>query len=59
MSEMNREEHIERHKMLHRHFDELVADFMTHTKKGISNTTVVELIKWSYSQTINPTTCED
>ena len=59
MSEIDKEKHIKRHKMLHEHFDELVVDFIIHTKNMPSNTTVTELIRWSYNQTINPTTCED
>lgn len=51
---MTREEHIERHKKLHREFDELVADFFIHTRKGIT-ATVYELMQWSHEQTKNPT----
>lgn len=51
---MNPEEHKEKHIKLHKSFDELVADYVSHTEKLLSETTVMELIEWSYSQTINP-----
>lgn len=53
--EMTVQEHIERHKLLHKNLDELIADFITHTTKLPSTTTVMELMKWSYEQTTNPT----
>lgn len=52
---MTREEHIERHKMLHEYFDELLADWISHTSNLPSKATVYELMQWSYRQTINPT----
>ena len=52
---MEIKEHIKRHKKLHEGLDELVADWIIHNKKGLSEGTIIELIKWSYSQTINPT----
>lgn len=52
---MTREEHIERHKLLHRHFDELVADWISHTKDLPSKATIYDLMQWSHWQTINPT----
>jgi len=51
---MNPEEHKEKHIKLHKSFDELTADYVSHTEKLLSETTVMELIEWSYSQTINP-----
>jgi len=48
-------EHKARHKELHNYFDELVADFITETGKLPSKATILELMEWSYSQTINPT----
>ncbi len=56
---MKTEEHIERHKMLHGHLDELVADFIKETKKLPSKSTIFELMEWSHQQTINPTGTED
>ena len=44
-----------RHKLLHAHLDELLADFITDTGKLTSKTTVTELIEWSYVQTVCPT----
>jgi len=51
---MTKAEHIERHKMLHGHLDELLADFITHTKKLPSQATVMELMEWSARQIENP-----
>lgn len=52
---MTKEEHIERHKLLHKGFDELIADYISCTHSLILNKPVGELMKWSYEQTINPT----
>ena len=52
---MNKEEHIEHHKKLHASLDELSADHIRHTNKVPSETTLMELMKWSHEQTINPT----
>lgn len=52
---MTPQEHKERHQMLHRYLDELVADWITHTQKRPSQATVLELMKWSAQQTQNPT----
>jgi len=51
---MTPEEHIEIHKELHRKLDELLADFISHTEKLPSKTTLMEFLDWSYSQTIKP-----
>jgi hypothetical protein len=52
---MTTEEHRERHKLLHEHFDELMADYLLHHKDKLpSNTTLMELMKWSHRQTIEP-----
>jgi len=51
---MTPEEHKQRHIELHKALDELLADFITHTKKLPSETSLTELIKWSYEQTQNP-----
>jgi hypothetical protein len=50
----NKEEHIIVHKKLHEALDELIADFMDNTGKLASQTSVIELMRWSYVQTINP-----
>lgn len=52
---MTRDEHIEIHKDLHTKFDLLIADFIGHTKRLLNETTVLELMQWSYGQTIDPT----
>ena len=54
---MTKEEHIERHKELHKALDELMADFITNTEK-MPSTSVMEFAKWAYEQTINPTEVE-
>ena len=51
---MTPEEHIERHKKLCKYLDELLADFIWHTKKSLNNTTIMEFLDWSHSQTIKP-----
>jgi len=50
--EMNETEHIEKHKLLHKYLDELVADFIQNTENLLSNTTILDFMDWSYSQTI-------
>jgi len=55
---MTREEHIARHHELHRRLDELVADFIRHTDRLPSQTSVMDLIQWSFEQTKNPTPTE-
>ena len=52
------EEHKKRHILLHKHMDELVADYMSHTNKMPSQTNLMELIEWSCEQTKNPTESE-
>jgi len=51
---MNKEDHIQRHRTLHYHLDELVADYVSSSNKLLENTTVLELLEWSHLQTINP-----
>jgi hypothetical protein len=51
---MIRDEHIERHIELHKMLDELVADFITHTRGLPSKSTILDLMKWSKEQTENP-----
>lgn len=48
----NNEEHKERHKVLHKMLDELIADFIADTRKMPSQTTIMELMKWSHEQTL-------
>ena len=58
---MTKLKHKNRHKKLHRSFDELIGDFITHSElgKGMpSKTTVMELMQWSHQQTKDPTEVE-
>ena len=52
---MTRRQHIKRHKELHKYLDELAADFFTHTNNLPSSSSIMDLMKWSYSQTNDPT----
>jgi len=52
---MTQLEHTQRHIELHKSVDELMADFIHHTNKLPSKTTLMEFTQWSYSQTIKPT----
>lgn len=52
---MTKQEHIDTHVRLHSALDELVADYLAHTKGLIGDLTVWELIRWSHKQTKNPT----
>lgn len=56
---MKKEAHIQRHQELHKAFDELLADFITHTGKLPSESTVMELMQWSHQQTTDPATKEE
>lgn len=56
---MTRQEHIDRHVMLHQRLDELIADFIAHTTALPSQTTVLELMQWSHGQTQDPTEHQD
>ena len=48
-------EHKERHKILHKYLDELVADFISNTKTSLlSETSLMTLMKWSSRQIKNP-----
>ena len=51
---MDEKEHIIKHKELHKAFDELMADFISHTTKLPSNTNLMELARWSHQQTVKP-----
>lgn len=55
---MTHDEHRAVHVVLHRHFDELLADFIEHHPGCLpmtGGTLVRELVEWSYQQTIDPT----
>lgn len=53
------EEHKQRHLELHKMLDELGADFIRHTDKLPSKSTIMELMTWSFEQTKNPTELEE
>lgn len=53
-----KEEHKERHRMLHGYLDELVADWIRHTNSLPSKNTVFELMEWSNTQIASPATKE-
>ena len=46
--------HRKRHILLHRYLDELVADFITVTRKFPSKTNLLKFMEWSYQQTKEP-----
>ena len=52
---MNSSEHKTVHVKLHDSLDQLLADFIMHTEKFLSETTLTELLYWSHRQTIDPT----
>lgn len=56
---MTNKEHQEIHKDLHDKVDTLLADFIIHANKLPSKTTILEFIKWSYKQTVQPDHDED
>ena len=43
------------HEELHGMLDELLADFIIHTKRTLRETTLLEFLEWSHQQTISPT----
>ena len=53
------EQHKARHVELHQALDELVADFIRHTKRLPSRTPLSDLLSWSFEQTLNPTEVDD
>jgi hypothetical protein len=55
---MTTEEHRQRHVGLHLALDELISDWAAHQSrvggKMFSNTTIMELLEWSFEQTQKP-----
>lgn len=51
--ELSPEEHHDVHILLHKNFDELVADFIAYAGGRPSNP-IFDLMKWSHTQTIKP-----
>ncbi len=52
-------DHKQRHILLHRYLDELVADWITHTEGLPSRSTIFELMQWANCQTYDPTEIKD
>lgn len=54
---MTHDEHRDRHVLLHREFDELLADYMRHHPKQhrFLDMPISELMEWSFQQTQEPT----
>lgn len=48
-------EHETRHETLHRALDELIADWMRHTDRRPSTSSVLDLMIWSSEQMASPT----
>jgi hypothetical protein len=51
---MTTSQHKARHILLHKHLDELVADWITHSGSTPSKATVLQLLHWSHAQAIEP-----
>ncbi len=52
---MTHDEHRQRHVELHKKLDELLADYLVHNPdKGLTNSTIVDLMLWSAAQTKKP-----
>lgn len=51
---MTRKDHIQKHKELHAYLDMLIADYISHNEIPISELKVMDLVAWSYNQTIDP-----
>lgn len=49
------EQHTERHRFLHRCLDELIADWIGHTRKLPHKSSVRQLMEWSYQQSLDAT----
>ena len=51
---MTAQEHQKRHRELHQKLDELLGDFLSHTKALPSQTPILELMQWSNQQASAP-----
>lgn len=49
---INSIEHSEKHKQLHKYLDELIADFILDTGKDLEKSSIMQLVEWSFEQTI-------
>jgi len=52
---MTHSEHRKRHIELHHAFDELLVDYILHNSKGSIHDEILMLMRWSNTQTQNPT----
>jgi hypothetical protein len=52
--DMDITEHKERHRVLHKYLDELVADFISNTKQLPSSTVLSNFMIWAHKQIENP-----
>jgi len=51
----DKKDHRNRHILLHKMLDELLADFIYHNRgKHLSESSLLDLMEWSHRQTINP-----
>jgi hypothetical protein len=55
MKKITFKQHKNRHKFLHKCFDELLADYLYNTKISLSKIKMLKFVEWSYQQTITPT----
>lgn len=51
---MTEDEHKQIRVLLHKKLDELVADFIEQTGKSLNESSIMELIEWSYRQAQSP-----
>lgn len=56
---MDEKKHRQLHVKMHKTLDAVIADFMKHTDRLPSKTPIIELLEWSYQQTIQPDEIED
>lgn len=54
------DKHRARHVVLHNALDELLADYLLHHRGSLpSKITLMQLLKWSHEQMIEPTSLDD
>ena len=54
MTKQTKKQLIKIHLELHQKLDQLAACYIQTTKKTLTKTSLMDFIKWSYKQTINP-----
>lgn len=52
---LSKKEHEKRHKKLHRQIDDIAASFTMHTGRLLSEASIMDLMKWAYSETVKQT----